>query len=151
MACPICGANCQCRNRGPGGLCCSCHRHKPSAVRVADYASRGREYTPELLAAVEKHREWLMAAENVKTWGEVMSKRKDMRNGRESGSWKPHRWRSERAGRTRSHALDVAFNELSLDLGAYRAALVIAEVRGSVDAAISRAAFEAAHTPVIGA
>jgi len=28
MACPICGANCKCKNRGPGGLCCGCHRHK---------------------------------------------------------------------------------------------------------------------------
>ncbi len=27
--CPICGANCRCRNAGPGGLCCSCHRHRP--------------------------------------------------------------------------------------------------------------------------
>lgn len=90
-----------------------------------------------------------MAAENVKTWGEAMSKKKDLRNGRESGAWKPHCWRPARAARTRIHALDVAFNDLSLELGAYRAALVIAEVRGSVDAAISRAAFEAAHTPTI--
>lgn len=28
MACPICGANCRCRNRGPHGECCGCHRHK---------------------------------------------------------------------------------------------------------------------------
>jgi len=28
MACPICGANCRCKNAGPGGVCCGCHRHK---------------------------------------------------------------------------------------------------------------------------
>jgi hypothetical protein len=28
MACPICGANCQCKKRGPNGLCCGCHKHK---------------------------------------------------------------------------------------------------------------------------
>lgn len=28
MACPICGARCKCKNRGPGGLCCGCHKHK---------------------------------------------------------------------------------------------------------------------------
>lgn len=28
MACPICGANCQCKRRGDGGMCCGCHRHK---------------------------------------------------------------------------------------------------------------------------
>lgn len=28
MACPICGANCRCKKRGPSGICCGCHRHK---------------------------------------------------------------------------------------------------------------------------
>lgn len=28
MACPICGANCVCKHRGQGGLCCGCHRHR---------------------------------------------------------------------------------------------------------------------------
>ena len=28
MACPICGARCVCKNAGPGGLCCGCHKHK---------------------------------------------------------------------------------------------------------------------------
>lgn len=28
MSCPICGANCRCRNRGPNGECCGCHSHK---------------------------------------------------------------------------------------------------------------------------
>ena len=28
MACPVCGANCRCKRRGPGGLCCGCHQHK---------------------------------------------------------------------------------------------------------------------------
>lgn len=30
MACPICGARCRCRNSS-GGICCPCHRHKPTA------------------------------------------------------------------------------------------------------------------------
>lgn len=34
MACPICGANCKCRKRGVGGVCCSCHRHKPRPIRA---------------------------------------------------------------------------------------------------------------------
>lgn len=28
MSCPICGANCRCKNRGPHGECCGCHSHK---------------------------------------------------------------------------------------------------------------------------
>ena len=28
MACPICGANCVCKKRGQGGICCGCHKHK---------------------------------------------------------------------------------------------------------------------------
>jgi len=28
MGCPICGATCRCRNRGPNGMCCGCHSHK---------------------------------------------------------------------------------------------------------------------------
>jgi len=35
MACPICGANCKCRKRGPGGLCCSCHKHKARPIRAS--------------------------------------------------------------------------------------------------------------------
>jgi len=35
MACPICGAHCRCRNAGPSGLCCSCHRHKPRGASAA--------------------------------------------------------------------------------------------------------------------
>jgi hypothetical protein len=34
MACPICGAKCKCRKAGPGGLCCSCHKHKPRPIRA---------------------------------------------------------------------------------------------------------------------
>lgn len=34
MPCPICGANCRCRNRGPGGICCSCHRHKVRRIKT---------------------------------------------------------------------------------------------------------------------
>lgn len=79
-----------------------------------------------------------------------MSK-KDLRNGKESGSWKPYRWRAARAARTRMHALDVAFIELCRDLGEYRAALALCEIRGSVGAAVSRAAFEATHTRMLGA
>lgn len=28
MSCPICGAICRCRNRGPHDECCGCHSHK---------------------------------------------------------------------------------------------------------------------------
>ena len=28
MACPICGATCICKRRGPNGVCCGCHKHK---------------------------------------------------------------------------------------------------------------------------
>ena len=35
MACPICGANCRCRKRGPEGICCDCHRHKVRGQRLA--------------------------------------------------------------------------------------------------------------------
>lgn len=28
MACPVCGAKCRCKHRGPGGRCCGCHRHR---------------------------------------------------------------------------------------------------------------------------
>lgn len=35
MSCPICGANCRCRKRGPGGICCGCHRHKVRGQRLA--------------------------------------------------------------------------------------------------------------------
>ena len=35
MACPICGAKCVCKKQGPGGLCCSCHRHTVRGKRLA--------------------------------------------------------------------------------------------------------------------
>lgn len=54
MSCPICGANCKCRNRGEGGLCCSCHRHKVKKILVSADA------LPEpLRASYRKHLEWL--------------------------------------------------------------------------------------------
>jgi hypothetical protein len=35
MSCPICGAKCQCKRRGPDGTCCSCHKHKARRLRVS--------------------------------------------------------------------------------------------------------------------
>ncbi len=32
--CPICDANCRCRNRGPSGICCTCHKHTPKGARA---------------------------------------------------------------------------------------------------------------------
>jgi hypothetical protein len=55
MACPICGANCRCSKRGPGGICCSCHRHKVRRILVAD--SPTLDATTR--AALELHREWM--------------------------------------------------------------------------------------------
>jgi hypothetical protein len=44
MACQICGARCMCKKRGPSGLCCGCHRHKPRPIREAY-----RDVWPEFL------------------------------------------------------------------------------------------------------
>lgn len=56
MKCPICGANCRCRNRGPGGICCSCHRHKVRKLLKADFVI-GSPYTREQWTeALNKHK-----------------------------------------------------------------------------------------------
>lgn len=54
MSCPICGANCRCRKRGPGGICCSCHRHKPGRKIRADFRMPV-DAPRETLEALEKH------------------------------------------------------------------------------------------------
>ncbi len=53
MSCPICGANCRCRARGPGGICCSCHKHKPR--RTLGTWTVGAGAPPEILVASERH------------------------------------------------------------------------------------------------
>lgn len=53
MPCPICGANCRCRKRGPDGMCCSCHRHKVRRLLRADFAITN----PEWMEALEKHKQ----------------------------------------------------------------------------------------------
>jgi hypothetical protein len=106
---------------------------------------------PEVWKSYEQHKEWLLEAENVKTVGDAMAKKKDRRNGHESGSWHPNTWRKDKIAHKREDALRFAFWQLCDELGEYRAALIIAETRGSVGAAVSRAAFEAANVPVIGA
>lgn len=55
MSCPICGANCRCKKRGPDGQCCSCHRHKVRRILVADSTS----LDATTRAALELHREWM--------------------------------------------------------------------------------------------
>lgn len=79
-----------------------------------------------------------------------MSK-KDLRNGKEWGRWNPHKWSDDRARRARTHALNVAYNELCADLGQYQAALQVAEIYSMLEAGISRAALRAAGVPTIGA
>lgn len=58
MACPICGANCRCKKRGPGGLCCGCHRHKAQKGMTRDQVDQWRakhELEPIDDAQWEKH------------------------------------------------------------------------------------------------
>lgn len=55
MSCPICGANCRCRKRGPGGICCSCHRHK--ARRVLDTFKIPMDASTDLRRSLEWHLE----------------------------------------------------------------------------------------------
>jgi hypothetical protein len=144
MSCPICGANCQCRKRGPGGLCCSCHRHKPSVVAVDAWSRRGGEVTTEEWQSYEKHKQDILAAENDKSWGDVMAKRKDLRNGRESGSWKPHKWTIRRQRTCLKHALESAYSALCADVGPYNASLINAEVCARVRDAHNADAIHAA-------
>jgi len=51
MSCPVCGANCRCRKAGPGGFCCSCHKHK--ARKVLESIPPGQ--STEVIAALERH------------------------------------------------------------------------------------------------
>jgi len=56
VSCPICGANCKCRKRGAGGICCSCHRHK---VRRLLVAREVREADPLFQESYDQHLEWM--------------------------------------------------------------------------------------------
>jgi len=132
MACPICGANCKCKNRGPSGLCCSCHRHKPSAATVEAYLARNPEISGELVAAVEKHKQDILAAANEKSWGDVMAKRKDLRNGHESGAWKPSKWRPERVRRYRRHVAEYIGFALSFYFPPHEVRIVCAEIAARI-------------------
>ena len=55
MSCPICGANCQCKRRGPNGLCCSCHRHKVRRILVSEINALSRAER----ASLKQHLDWL--------------------------------------------------------------------------------------------
>ena len=55
MACPICGAKCRCKRRGPGGLCCSCHRHKVKRVLRSDFSLELGVTLQEFQASLAKH------------------------------------------------------------------------------------------------
>lgn len=59
MACPICGADCRCRNAGPGGICCTCHTHKVRSI----LATLPLEKSQEIRVALERH---LRAIENAR-------------------------------------------------------------------------------------
>lgn len=76
---------------------------------------------------------------------------KDLRNGKESVSWKPHKWSTERVARARTHALNVAYNELSSEWGQFHAGKAIAELYAIIDGAVSRERLAAAGVPTIGA
>jgi hypothetical protein len=53
-SCPICGAYCQCRNRGLDGTCCPCHRHKVRhGIRPEFYITAN--LTKDEVSAVERH------------------------------------------------------------------------------------------------
>ena len=51
MSCPICGANCRCRKRGEGGICCSCHRHKASSKMTPAFRAKLSGYDGDALTA----------------------------------------------------------------------------------------------------
>jgi hypothetical protein len=51
MSCPVCGANCKCRKAGPGGICCSCHKHKARQVLETIPAGQSKE----IVEAIERH------------------------------------------------------------------------------------------------
>jgi hypothetical protein len=57
MSCPICGAHCKCKNRGAGGICCSCHRHKVRRILVSRDALSS---DPATRASYDQHITWLM-------------------------------------------------------------------------------------------
>lgn len=63
MSCPICGADCRCRNRGPGGICCSCHRHKVRGL-TADFTiavdeRKLEQFDEDTRKSIEQHLEWM--------------------------------------------------------------------------------------------
>ena len=62
MACPICGANCRCRKRGPSGLCCSCHKHKARPIRVDFELKLGSDNYELEKASLNRHRAAISAS-----------------------------------------------------------------------------------------
>jgi len=55
MACPICGANCRCRKKGPQGLCCSCHRHKPRGILESVQILQRKDMDDAMVESLELH------------------------------------------------------------------------------------------------
>jgi hypothetical protein len=64
VPCPICGAKCKCKNVGEGGLCCSCHKHKPKKIMTAWLPE---VVTPELQKSIDEHIGWLEAMSDTTT------------------------------------------------------------------------------------
>jgi hypothetical protein len=62
MSCPICGANCRCRKRGPNGLCCGCHRHK--ARKILDTVAPREQLEGEMAASYDRHAKRIADDEN---------------------------------------------------------------------------------------
>jgi len=150
MGCPICGANCRCKKRGASGLCCGCHRHKPSAAKLEAWSRVSQTVSAEMWQSYEKHKEWLLESENVKTVGEAMAKKKDLRMGRESGSWRPFKWTERRRREYTAHMLGHAYQELAWWVGEFQAGLLIAELRRDIAEVTSVEMLELANIPRLG-
>ena len=63
MSCPICGANCKCKKRGPDGMCCSCHRHKVKRIKAAP-PIEGID-TEDFFKSYDQHIEWVQKQPNA--------------------------------------------------------------------------------------
>lgn len=65
MRCPVCGANCVCRNRHPDGTCCSCHRHKVRKPMPMMTKMLEDETLKDFHASVKEHINWIIEGETI--------------------------------------------------------------------------------------
>jgi len=97
-----------------------------------------------MLAGVERHLVEIRAAENAVTEGRTMSKRKDLRNGRESGTWRPHKWSPAKVRTFIRHFFGHLHLELELYYRPHDVNIALALIAGIRAAAESRDAIHAA-------